>query len=193
MNGKATLSPSLRGRRSESKLTPSPSEWTTPVNSCPNTRGLGFPVCWRRPSPRQPCNSDPQIIAPVFFMRIPPGSTSGVGYSRRSNGVPACVKTETRPLGIFVPLVLVMRLLRNKIQPLPKDWYRFPRHRPDWFGLMVASNPPRSTTTLVQCTSRFQYACTTLTGSALTMLKPSQTVRAENLSQVQRTGRSRTE
>src|SRR5215208_1055056 len=48
-------------------------------------------------SPRHTCRSEPQILASVMRTTAAPGSGSGTGYSRISNGLPAPTNTAARP------------------------------------------------------------------------------------------------
>src|SRR5262245_54574800 len=50
------------------------------------------------------CRSDPHTPARVSFTRMAPGSTSGTGYSRRSNSPPYARSTATRP---FISMLLL--------------------------------------------------------------------------------------
>src|SRR5262245_9086425 len=50
------------------------------------------------------CRSDPHTPAAVSFTRMAPGSTSGTGYSRRSNSPPYARSTATRP---FISMLLL--------------------------------------------------------------------------------------
>src|SRR5262249_52440863 len=83
--------PSRSGRPSESVFTCAPSLATRPVISWPNSQ----PSSGSRSgaSPRQKCRSDPQMFATVTRMRTPSGSTSGIGTSRSSKGLPGPKKS----------------------------------------------------------------------------------------------------
>src|SRR5262244_3026851 len=81
----------------ESTVTPAPSRSTRPHISWPKVRSCGLAPYVSFISPRQMCRSEPHTPARVSFTRMAPGSTSGTGYSRRSNSPPYARRTATRP------------------------------------------------------------------------------------------------
>src|SRR5215471_16930591 len=88
----------------ESTVTPAPSRSTRPHISWPKVRSCGLAPYVSFISPRQMCRSEPQTPARVSFTRMAPGSTSGTGYSRRSNSPPYARSTATRP---FISVLLL--------------------------------------------------------------------------------------
>src|SRR5262245_26990701 len=66
------------------------------------------------------CRSDPQTPARVSFTRMAPGSTSGTGYSRRSNSPPYARSTATRP---FIAILLPSWPARLKHDGVQGDAY----------------------------------------------------------------------
>src|SRR6266536_4983192 len=89
----------------ESTVTPAPRRSTRPHISWPKVRSWGLAPYVSFISPRQMCRSDPHTPARVSRTRRAPGSTSGTGYSRRSNSPPYALSTATRP---FIGGLLVL-------------------------------------------------------------------------------------
>ena len=60
------------------------------------TRPSGVTTCAKRPSPRQICSSEPQILVRVTLSVSPPGRGSGTGNSAISNGLPGSKNNAAR-------------------------------------------------------------------------------------------------
>src|SRR6266508_2391527 len=69
------------------------------------------------------------MAAAVFLMRMPPGSTSGVGSVSSSSGFPGCIRTAVNPLGtVSSPSSMSVglgdsqpRLVHREPEPVPPD------------------------------------------------------------------------
>src|SRR5215813_13532497 len=105
----------------ESTVTPAPSRSTRPHISWPKVRSCGLAPYVSFISPRQMCRSEPHTPARVSFTRMAPGSTSGTGYSRRSNSPPYARSTAMRP---FMIVLLWSRSARGEHHRVQRNSHR---------------------------------------------------------------------
>src|SRR5919199_4040930 len=106
-------SPTCKGCPLESVVRPSPRAAIRPVPSWPWWIGTARPRLTGSSSPRHRCRSEPHTLASVIWTRAAPGSGSGTGYSRISNGWPFPTKTAARPVSAMrVVLYRAMTTLR---------------------------------------------------------------------------------
>src|SRR5438045_3810737 len=101
------------------------------------------------------CRSDPQTFESVRRTSAAPGSGSGTGYSRISNGAPAFARTTARPYdGIVI-------LPRNAGQPAPLA-RKTTTGSPPWPALSTSSQWPltRPTAEVTHSFGRGRHATT---------------------------------